>query len=539
MPGATLDHPTQSATADVDRSLKILDLFDYQVRESGAEEFVADVSMRLTYAEADQRANQIARVLDSLQCSQGQRVALLSHNRAEYVLLYLAAAKAGAVTVPLNFRLAPAELEFILNDSGATVVVAASALHPAIDAIRSMTPSVKHYVSLDPTDDARWAPINDLADAESIEPPSIQVHSSWPLSQLYTSGTTGTPKGVVVTHGAMAWQVEQEAHVLQPLGALQGRFLAVAPMYHAAVNFLWMTVAAWGGSVFVQENFDPVGTPEIMAREDIAWMLSVPAMMHASIEVAPQLAGTFPSLKVIYYGGSTIDPSLLRSSMEYFGCEFLQVYGLTETLGMVALNPRDHRLALEGRPHLLGAAGRSFPGCRIGIIGIDGQLLPEGEVGEIVLSGPQIMTEYWNRPEATRETLQDGWLRTGDAGYLDSEGYLYITDRIKDMIISGGENIYPREIEEVLLMHPNVVEVAVVGIPDTKWGESVAAVVVPRHGGDSRLGELLVELCVERLAKYKVPKHIDFVDALPRNAMGKVQKFEIRNRYWSGHDRRI
>ena len=517
--------------------MKIMDLFDHQVRESGGKEFIADAATRYTFAETDRRANQMAHVLITLGAG-GTRVAVLAKNRIDYVLFFLAAAKVGAVAVPLNFRLAADEFDFIVNDSTATIVITEAEYIPVLDSLRSRLTGVDHYLTFEPDAPSGWASLAALADAAPVSAPPVEVEPDWALSQLYTSGTTGRPKGVVVSHGAMACQVEQEAHVLQPLGALRGRFLAAAPMYHAAVNFLWMTVAAWGGCVYVEQGFDPIGTAETMAREEIAWTLAFPAAMHSSLRQAAGLAGKFPHLRVIYYGGSTIDAGLLRASMDYFGCEFLQVYGLTETLGMVALQPADHHRGLHDRPELLGSAGRSLPGCRIGVIDLAGKLLPPGQVGEIVLRGPQIMDEYWHNAAATEETIVDGWIRTGDAGYLDGEGYLYITDRIKDMVISGGENIYPREIEEVLLAHRGVSEAAVIGIPDERWGESVAAVVALKDTGNVSEQEL-IDHCRSRLARYKVPKLVEFVPALPRNATGKVLKFQIRERYWAGHARRI
>jgi acyl-CoA synthetase (AMP-forming)/AMP-acid ligase II len=239
------------------------------------------------------------------------------------------------------------------------------------------------------------------------------------------------------------------------------------------------------------------------------------------------------------YGASPIAAEVLRKAIDVFGCEFTQGYGMTETTAALTfLSPADHRLALSGRPELLLSAGRALPGTAIRIVDENDEDVPVGSPGEILGRGDQLMRGYWNLPEATAEALRGGWMHTGDAGVLDADGYLFIQDRVKDMIVSGGENVYPREVENALFEHPAVADVAVIGVPDPKWGESVKAIVVLRAGQQASAEEL-VGFCKERLARYKQPRSVDFVAELPRNASGKVLKKELREKYWQGHERRV
>jgi fatty-acyl-CoA synthase len=339
---------------------------------------------------------------------------------------------------------------------------------------------------------------------------------------MYTSGTTGVPKGAVLSHGAVTANLVQVS-LAHPASA-GDRGLVVLPMFHAAVIPAALSVLFRGGSVIVLDDFDPERVVDVLARERIAVATLVPAMLAACLDHANV---RFPALRSIYYGASPIAEDTLRWSLDAFGCGFVQSYGMTESAqALTFLSPEDHRVALDGRTDLLLAAGRPAAGTELRI----------GELGEILARGPQLMSGYWERPEATAEALRDGWLHTGDAGRIDGEGYLFVEDRIKDLIVSGGENVYPRTVEDVLHGHPAIAEAAVIGVPDERWGEAVKAVVVVR--AECSEDELIAH-CRTRLGGFERPRSIDFVAELPRTATGKVLKRVLREPYWTGRARRV
>jgi fatty-acyl-CoA synthase len=296
----------------------------------------------------------------------------------------------------------------------------------------------------------------------------------------------------------------------------------------------------FGGSLFIFEDFHPVHAVQAMSDERIGRALLVPAMIQACLVMVPDVAKRrYDALRYIVYGASPISEATLSHAIDVFGCDFLQGYGMTETTAAVTyLLPSDHKRALAGRPELLLSAGRAMVGTEVRVVDANDQPVPTGEVGEIVARGPQMMRGYWNLPDATREALRGGWMHTGDAGRMDADGYLFISDRVKDMIVSGGENVYPREVEEVLFQHPAIADVAVIGVPDDKWGETVKAIVVLREGNAAD-AEAILAHCHGRLAGYKRPRSVDFVTELPRNPSGKVLKRELREPYWAGRTRRV
>jgi len=318
------------------------------------------------------------------------------------------------------------------------------------------------------------------------------------------------------------------------------RTLIVAPLYHAAAGVASFATVAAGGSLFVQEEFVPAAVIDALANDEIAAALLVPAMIQFCLVAVPDAAERdYSRLRVIIYGASAIAEQTLRRATEVFGCGFVQAYGMTETTAVATnLTVADHQRALREKPELLLSAGRPVLGTRIRVVDENGEDVPVGEIGEILIRGPQLMQGYWNRDGATTEALRGGWMHTGDAGVLDQEGYLYVQDRVKDMIISGGENIYPREIEEVLYLHDAVAEAAVIGVPDEQWGEAVKAVVVLKEGARAAADEIM-SFCAGRLGGYKRPRSIDFIDALPRNLSGKVLKKDLREPYWQGRERRV
>jgi len=321
---------------------------------------------------------------------------------------------------------------------------------------------------------------------------------------------------------------------------VRSRVLLLPPLYHIAAACILFGSVAYGQAMLVQRDFIPAEAVKAMSEQGVGMAMAVPAIIQACLAAAPDVASRdYSRLKCIGYGGSAISEVTLRRALEVFGCSFFQGYGLTESSPVLTvLTPADHRRALATDPGLLLSAGRAVPGTDLQIWSPTDEPVKPGEIGEIVARGPQLMHGYWNRPEATKETLRGGWLHTGDAAAMDEEGYVYIQDRVKDMIVSGGENIYPREVEEVLFQHPAVGDAAVIGVPSEKWGETVKAILV---GKDSRRpsDEALIEFCRKSLGGYKVPRPIEWVAELPRNPSGKVLKRELRDRYWEGRARRV
>jgi acyl-CoA synthetase (AMP-forming)/AMP-acid ligase II len=491
------------------------------------------------YAELDRQANMTAGLLAEASVDRGDRFAVLAVNCFEYYAWYYGAAKAGAVVVPLNPRLAPPEWAHIMNDSGASLLIAQGSLVTAIDGVRPEMASAVDLLAVDADPPDGWQDLKerlDVAGPRPVHDPPLTADE--PVVQMYTSGTTGRPKGAVLSHGALTSSILQSSAANHD--GLGGCGHIVAPLAHIGAALTSMLNLAAGGSVYVQDEFDMEEVVRILDEEGVNRTMLVPAMIQALLIFVPDITDrSFTDLEQIGYGASPIAPEVLRQAMEVFGCEFTQGYGCTESCGgLTLLGPDDHVRALVDRPELLASAGRPALGTEVRVVGDDGIDLPPGEVGEIIARGPQLMSRYWNLPEATAEALRDGWLRTGDAGTFDEDGYLYVKDRVKDMIVSGGENVYPAEVEHVLIEHPSVADVAVIGVPDERWGEAVKACIVPAP--DRMIDEEeLIAFCRSRLAGFKTPKSVDVMAELPRNASMKVLKTELRAPYWQGHDRSV
>ena len=381
----------------------------------------------------------------------------------------------------------------------------------------------------------------DYADWHATQPrsaPDVVITSEQDVLQLYTSGTTGQPRGVVLTSCAVASGVTQ----LSTVACLHtdDRFLMIMPMFHAAGIMEMLHVISCGATLVIQQDFAADATVDALAEQGITATMMVPTMIQRCLaEISDSGKRTFEKLRLVIYGASPIAEDTLRRALDVFCCDFAQRYGTTETLSLAWLDPTDHQVALQEKPELLRSAGRPLPRTKIRVVGANGQDLAIGERGEFVVSGPQLMRGYWkSEDDAVFLHGEVRWIRTGDVGYVDAEGYIFICDRVKDIIVSGGENIYPREIEEVLLEHPEVREAAVIGIPDAVWGESVKALLVLRPGAVVS-EESLISYCREHLAGFKTPRSVSILPELPRNSAGKVLKYELRKPYWRDHDRRI
>jgi fatty-acyl-CoA synthase len=520
--------------------MRLHDYLDFHGRLYPDAEFAVFGERRLSYAEALRATHRIANAFVSAGLQPGDRIAILAKNSPEFVLLYYGAFRAGVVPVPLNYRLAPPEWEYILRDAGAKLLVARGEYVSQIEATRAALPDIKTAVAIGAAPPSGWAAWDDWLAGQPDAPCGRHIAGDTDAYQMYTSGTTGRPKGAVLTHRAVSANLTQ-LNTLHRIRIRPGeRYLIVAPVYHAAAAVACFWTVSQGGSLYIQEDFLPAEAVRALAREQIVGATLVPAMIQAVLVMVPDVAAhRYEALRFMVYGASPIAEETLRRAMEVFSCDFAQGYGMTETTAALTfLVPEDHHRALREKPQLLLSAGRALLGTEVRVVDPEGKPVPTGAIGEIAARGPQLMRGYWNLPEATAEALRGGWMHTGDAGVIDEEGYIYLQDRVKDMIVSGGENVYPREIENVLFQHPAVADVAVIGVPDERWGETVKAIVVARQGR-MPTAEELIDFCRDKLAGYKRPRSVDFLPALPRNPSGKVLKRELREPYWEGQRRRI
>lgn len=480
----------------------------------------------LTYAQLDERSNRLAQALLGSGIGRGARVAYLGSSAPEVIELLLAASKIGAVIVPLNWRLSPRELAGVLEDSHAPLLIADAGYLQTAEALRAdaSRPLALRVVGCEHPDAYEpWLGARDAVDPGGRGDPSDVI------VQMYTSGTTGVPKGVLTTHRNLAaaaatssrWGFNPDTISLTPL-----------PLFHIG-GIGWVYCGLWhGATTILVSEFNGAQVLDTLERRRVTNPIFVPTMVQILTAVPGAAERDYSALRSIVYGASPMTTTALRAALRTFGCEMIGLYGLTETTGgVVHLDGSDHD-ADGPRQHLLRSAGRPYEWVELRIVDLSsGEDLPAHSVGEVWLRAPNVMSGYFNRPVETAAALTaDGWLRTGDGGYLDDEGYLFLTDRVKDMIVSGGENVYPIEVEEVLSQHPDVADVAVIGVPDEHWGEAVKALVIGRDGQAPSPADLLA-FARARLAGYKLPRSIEVVDDLPRTPTGKVLKRELRERY--------
>ncbi|HEV3281253.1 MAG TPA: long-chain-fatty-acid--CoA ligase [Acidimicrobiales bacterium] len=491
----------------------------------------------LSWGEVYQRAMRVSRALAADGVGVGDRVAFLDRNGIEYFEVFFGCALLGAVTVAVNWRLAPSEMGAILEDAGAAVLFYGSDYAAAVKELAPTNSCVRTWVPLD--DLPEW---RDGGDTTGAEDPGFEPGPDDVVTQLYTSGTTGLPKGVMIC-GRNFSCILTEADRVFHIGSDTISLVAM-PLFHIGGTGWALSGMSRGGHSVIVRDIDPANVLGLIERYRVTETFIVPAVLMLLLS-APELTTTdLSSLRTVFYGASPISEDVLVRSMEALGCDFAQVYGLTETSGAItSLMPDEHDPS-GPRSRLLRSAGRPFDHVGLRIVDTEtGADLPVGEVGEVWTRSNQNMLGYWNRQAETAAVLSDdGWFRTGDAGWLDAEGYLFLHDRIKDMIVSGGENIYPAEVENALIAHPGVADAAVIGVPDERWGETVKAIVVPSAGADDDDEALAADILAAsraRLAHYKCPTSIDFVESLPRNPSGKVLKRELRQPYWGDRERNI
>jgi acyl-CoA synthetase (AMP-forming)/AMP-acid ligase II len=489
-----------------------------------------------TYGALDRRASQVANGLISLSARPGTRIGYLRKNSDLFFELLLGALKANVVLVPVNWRLAPPEAAAILTDAGADTLFVGPGYAPMAEAIAQAGHATRQRVSMDGAD-AAWPDFAAWRDAQPDTDPMLPSAPEDTVVQLYTSGTTGLPKGVELTNSnylalLSAWE-EAGFGEIGPVDVV----LTCMPLFHVAGVNMGILALLYGATNVVMEEVSVPGLLDLIPRHGVTLALLVPAVVLALVQHPDAARTDFRSLRCLLYGASPIAEATVRRAKALLpDTELWHLYGLTETTGGgTCLPPALH----EGPDARLRSCGRPYPGFELRVVGPLGESLPTGELGEVVIRHKSVMKGYWNQPEATRAAFfEGGWFRTGDAGYLDAEGYLYLQDRIKDMIVSGGENVYPAEVENALMGHPAIADVAVVGVPDERWGEAVKAVVVLKPGEQATPDDIIA-FARARIAGYKLPKSIDFVPALPRNPSGKILRRELRAPFWAGRMRQV
>jgi acyl-CoA synthetase (AMP-forming)/AMP-acid ligase II len=485
------------------------------------------------WTELAQRVRRNAAAQRAAGLSPGDRIAVLDLNHPSCLELTLACAQVGTANAVVNFRLAPAEIAYVINDAKARVLFVGPEFAQAVEALRPSLPTLERVIRVGGAEDE----YEGWLDAEGPDATIYPADPDHCFLQLYTSGTTGFPKGAMLTHRGML------AHA-QHLSARQSyqtdsRVQVAMPLFHVGGTSTAFVALAAGARVVLMRTPDPAAALQMLETEKITHTFFVPSLMAVMNQVPGAASRDYSSLEVLCYGASPMPLPVLRASLALFPGVLYQVYGMTEQSGAVSLlGPEDH--ADPAVAHRLVSAGKPIPGVEIEIRDpATGERLPTGTPGELWVRSDQRMGGYWGKPEATAAAITaDGWLRSGDGGHMDADGYVYVTDRIKDLIISGGENIYPAEIERVLAEHPAIQDVAVIGVPDERWGEVPKAVVVTRRGATIDPQEV-VAWCRERIAAFKCPKSIDVVDALPRNPTGKILKKELRKPYWEGRERQV
>lgn len=476
------------------------------------------------FSELDRRCRALAAAMDALGLGRGDRIALLMANGHAYIESYVALPAAGFVIVPINTRLADPEIEYILRDAGVSALITdrpPSAIEKAVGRVIRVPDDYESLI-------ASTEPLSDLADLHHVSESDL-------AGLFYTGGTTGPSKGVMLTHRNLLANMWNTINCCEMRA--DDRYLVMSPMFHAAGTYAVLASLALGATQVTVPAFDPERVLDVIESEGITTTLAVPTMMVALCEAQSRRPRDTSTLRLLTHGASPVAVETVRRFHELFpGTAMIHLYGATE------LSPLTTALANEqdelGGPRER-SCGQPVLGCRVAVVNSEGDHLPAGESGEVVVRGDNVMAGYWNKPDETAAVLRDGWYHTGDVGWIDDEGFLFLVDRAKDMIVTGGENVYSTEVEQALMTHPAVLECAVYGIPDPKWGEAVAATVVPREGQSPTADDLMAH-CRELIAGFKVPRRIEVsADPLPKSAAGKILKREIREPFWVGHDNRV
>jgi acyl-CoA synthetase (AMP-forming)/AMP-acid ligase II len=489
-----------------------------------------------TFAEQAARMFRLANALHGKGIGRQQRVAILGRNCSEYVEIFGACEVAGFVAINLNSRLSEAELGVICQDCQPSVLIYAKEFAATARALAAQVASIRLTVAIESSGGDEISYERLLA-AASAEPPAMAPTADDMAYLMYTSGTTGGAKGVMICHGAMA----EATRVLSHEGGVSSikKGLIVMPLFHLGGKIEQMAFSLMGAAIVLKAAFDPEDILATLEHEKVEAAHFAPLMIQRMLDVLETKSYDLTSLRCVHYASAPMPVPLLRRALDRMGPIFAQVYGMTECICGTILKPQFHVTdGSDAERRRLASAGQPFIGNEVRALRDDGMICAPGEIGEIAFRSPTVMNGYWNKNVLTSEVIRDGWLHTGDLGVVDADGFVYVVDRKKDMIISGGENIYSWEVEEALRAHPDVADVAVIAVPDRVWGESVKACVQMRPGRLATDVDL-IEYARSKIASYKKPKSIDFVEALPRLFNGKIDKKALRAPYWQGRERQV
>ena len=509
----------------------IQELFEWRFERTPKSVAHKFLDRETTYEELNIYSNQIANGLISLGCKPDSRIAYYGKNSDYFFEFLIGTLKSNTVAVGVNWRLAPPEVSYVLNDSKSEVLFVGEEFYPIIDQILEDLPNVKKVIAVDGNhtkheDFISWRDFQECAST------GLKSSDQDDILQLYTSGTTGHPKGVQLTNRNFAAANESIDGIVPFEEGTTN--LVCMPGYHVAGTNWGIWGYIFGCRNIIIADIDPGLILELIEQEKIRSTLFVPAVILFLISHPNALSTDFSSLNFVLYGASPIADDTIIKAKEIMQCDLYQVYGLTETTGAITIMmPEDH----DPKRGKLRSCGKALKGVELKVVDENGKELKTGEIGQVISKSDLNMKGYWNKPDATKESIVDGWFYSGDAGYFDEENYLFIHDRVKDMIVSGGENIYPAEVENALMSHEKILDAAVVGIPDEKWGEAVKAFVVL---SDSSLDEdQIISYTRTKIAGYKCPRSINFISELPRNPSGKILRRELRDPYWKGIDRKV
>ncbi|HEU4388598.1 MAG TPA: fatty acid--CoA ligase [Blastocatellia bacterium] len=499
---------------------------------------------RLNYAELGRRSNRFANAMRSFGVKKGDRVAILSQNCHRMLEAFFGNAQAGVVSMPMNFRLIPSDFDYILNHGGAKVLIVESGLEKLIEPIRGGLSTVERFLSASDQSapPAGWDDYEQAISAAASDPPDpVDTDENETSALLYTSGTTGRPKGVMLTHRNLFMNA---INSIIEFGLQAGdNYLHGIAMFHCNGWGLPYAVTGVGGTHIVLKKFDPEIVFARIAEERVSAACMAPTMINMLLNHSDTLRLDMPRDLRVGTAGSAPPMALIKALQERFGWRVIQVYGLTETSPFLTVSKTKPHMADwpdEEKYRVQTRTGYPMIGVDLRVVDDAGNdVEPNGEqTGEVLARSNVIMSGYWNQPEATDAVVVDGWLHTGDMATIDNEGYIEVVDRKKDLIITGGENVSSIEVEGVLYKHPGVLEAAVVGVPDERWGEAPKALIVLKANARATEEEI-IEFCRERLAHYKCPKSVEFVESVPRTATGKIQKAVIREKYWQGREKRV
>jgi long-chain acyl-CoA synthetase len=490
-------------------------------------------SERISFKRFNERVNRLIHGLQALGIQKGDVIGILSWNRLEYPEVFGAAMKGGFILAHFNPRLQAEELIHVINDSEARVVFLGPEFGEMIDRIHKHFSKAELFLTFGDAEGQMMA-YGEMVESHSKEEPEPNIREEDPLVIFYTSGTTGIPRGSIYTHKQ---KMENTCIKALDIGVEFGdRHLVVLPMFHiGGDSHIWPFFLMGGCNVIMpRPSFDPVEALQMIAEEQITDVHIVPTQLISLLNLPDIEQYDLHCLKRIWYAASPMPTEVLKRGLSVFGPIFMQGYGQTESgPDVTVLSRANHRYSGESTEaqSVLASCGQPCIRVHVRIVDEAGRDVEAGKIGEIIVESKRIMTEYWRKPDETKETIRDGWLYTGDMGYYDEKGFIYIADRKKDMIITGGENVYPREVEDVLYRHPAVKEAAVIGVPDPYWVERVHALVVLKENVQAA-EEDIISFCKEHIAHYKAPKTIEFVESLPKNPQGKILKKEIRAKYW-------